>query len=308
MNYKEHYNKLIETRKDRILDENEYYEKHHIVPKSLGGSNDKENLVYLTAREHFVAHQLLYKMSSNTNERIKMVNAWNRMRFGNKSQNKKITSRQFELVRKTFAKEWSKKMSGKNHPCWGVRPPKEVREKVSKGLKKYFASMTKEERSKICGTVGSGKDNPSAINDNCYIVSPMGEYEFVEYLTEYVTQNKLKNVHTKRLRKTLTGEFEHHQGYKCVKTEKEAKEISKKIKEKYSGYPKEILNQKKKRHPNIKKDNCYVLTPTGEKIFVEYLIDFVKLYPELKLSTKRMRYIMNKDLHTRGFKLITEDI
>lgn len=36
-----------------------YYENHHIIPRCLGGSNDKENLVLLTAREHFVCHKLL---------------------------------------------------------------------------------------------------------------------------------------------------------------------------------------------------------------------------------------------------------
>lgn len=36
-----------------------YTEKHHIIPKSLGGSNKKENLVKLTAREHFVCHCIL---------------------------------------------------------------------------------------------------------------------------------------------------------------------------------------------------------------------------------------------------------
>jgi len=38
-------------------------ERHHIVPKCLGGSNDESNLVYLTPEEHFVAHQLLVKMN-----------------------------------------------------------------------------------------------------------------------------------------------------------------------------------------------------------------------------------------------------
>ncbi len=39
-----------------------YSEAHHIVPKSLGGSNNKINLVRLTAREHFICHWLLTKM------------------------------------------------------------------------------------------------------------------------------------------------------------------------------------------------------------------------------------------------------
>ena len=40
-------------------------ERHHIIPKCMGGSNDKSNLTNLTPREHFIAHQLLYKIYPN---------------------------------------------------------------------------------------------------------------------------------------------------------------------------------------------------------------------------------------------------
>ena len=40
-----------------------YYQNHHILPKSLGGDNSKDNLVNLTAREHFICHLLLTKMT-----------------------------------------------------------------------------------------------------------------------------------------------------------------------------------------------------------------------------------------------------
>lgn len=39
-----------------------YSEKHHIVPKCLGGTDCKSNIVILSGREHFVAHQLLAKI------------------------------------------------------------------------------------------------------------------------------------------------------------------------------------------------------------------------------------------------------
>lgn len=39
-----------------------YYEVHHIIPKSLGGTNDKSNLAILTAKEHFICHWLLVKI------------------------------------------------------------------------------------------------------------------------------------------------------------------------------------------------------------------------------------------------------
>jgi hypothetical protein len=52
-----------------------YYESHHIVPKSLGGCDSYENLVLLTAREHFICHWLLYKFSEG-NTKHKMAHAW----------------------------------------------------------------------------------------------------------------------------------------------------------------------------------------------------------------------------------------
>lgn len=42
-----------------------YYENHHILPKSLGGSNSLENFVLLTAREHYICHYLLTKFTTN---------------------------------------------------------------------------------------------------------------------------------------------------------------------------------------------------------------------------------------------------
>ena len=60
MDYKKHYNLLIERAKTRTL--TGYFERHHIVPKCLGGSNKEENIVALTPEEHYVAHQLLVMM------------------------------------------------------------------------------------------------------------------------------------------------------------------------------------------------------------------------------------------------------
>lgn len=57
------YFSIIENAKARTLPKTEYREKHHIVPRSLGGNDDPKNLVDLTAREHFVCHKLLIKMT-----------------------------------------------------------------------------------------------------------------------------------------------------------------------------------------------------------------------------------------------------
>ena len=61
--YTKCYYKIIDRALSREIDSKKYYEKHHIVPKSLGGDNSKSNLVYLSAKEHFVCHLLLTKMA-----------------------------------------------------------------------------------------------------------------------------------------------------------------------------------------------------------------------------------------------------
>lgn len=63
MDYLKHYHKLCSSRKAlrRSREDNTYYENHHIIPKSLGGNDLEDNKVLLTAREHYIAHLLLYK-------------------------------------------------------------------------------------------------------------------------------------------------------------------------------------------------------------------------------------------------------
>ena len=78
-----------------------YYEKHHIIPKSLNGSNLKDNLVLLIAREHFICHWLLIKMTDGQ-AKHKMIYALNGMRRDSSNQlryNTKITARVYASLR-----------------------------------------------------------------------------------------------------------------------------------------------------------------------------------------------------------------
>lgn len=70
MNYSKIYNDLVEKAKSRGLDKSKhegYFEIHHILPKCLGGSDDKSNLVMFTGREHYLAHLILWKMYPKEN-------------------------------------------------------------------------------------------------------------------------------------------------------------------------------------------------------------------------------------------------
>jgi hypothetical protein len=61
MKYEKIYKQLIDKRKLNPIVKG-YKERHHILPKSLGGLDTKENIVTLTGREHWVAHLLLHKI------------------------------------------------------------------------------------------------------------------------------------------------------------------------------------------------------------------------------------------------------
>jgi hypothetical protein len=68
MDYLKHYHLLCNSRKQtqRCKNDDIYYERHHIQPKSFGGSDNASNLVLLTPREHYIAHLLLYKHYCHT--------------------------------------------------------------------------------------------------------------------------------------------------------------------------------------------------------------------------------------------------
>jgi len=100
--YTKWYNSIISNAQTRTLPKDTYIERHHIIPRSLGGNNEQSNLVKLTAREHFVCHLLLTKMTTGR-MRYKMSKALTMImsirRVGNRS-NYSITSRWYEHARK----------------------------------------------------------------------------------------------------------------------------------------------------------------------------------------------------------------
>lgn len=100
------YYSIIDRAKTRL--NINYTETHHIIPKSLGGDNTFNNLVKLTAREHFICHLLLTKMVSGK-ERQKMVHAWWAMATLKKEcqQRYQINSFQYSLAREKYIKQFS---------------------------------------------------------------------------------------------------------------------------------------------------------------------------------------------------------
>jgi hypothetical protein len=115
MNYKLHYYRLIENAKTRIL--TDYKESQHIIPKCMGGSDDKDNLVELTAREHFIAHLLLLKIHPNQYGLIKAVNM---MCCYNKTKQNRSMNRMYGWLKEKMSCEMSETQLGENNSQYGT--------------------------------------------------------------------------------------------------------------------------------------------------------------------------------------------
>lgn len=127
--YSKCYYKIIENRKNNPFDG--YVEKHHIIPKSLGGSNKKENIVALTAREHFICHRLLVKMTVGR-DKMKMSYAIRCLinRKNKHQQRYKISSRMYASIISTTKSSISQFQTGENNPYYGKKHSTEVRDKM----------------------------------------------------------------------------------------------------------------------------------------------------------------------------------
>jgi hypothetical protein len=153
MNYEKLYVNLLLKHGTEVKPINGYFERHHIIPKALGGDDSSDNLVYLSGRAHFIAHWILYK--------IHQCNKTARAFFGmcdmqNREDRYKPTSRIYEIAKSTFAKhnhmkEDNHRVRSANNALEQWKNP-EARDKLVKGLMPMFEN--KEHPMYMKGKVG----------------------------------------------------------------------------------------------------------------------------------------------------------
>jgi len=156
VNYEKVYNEIVERGKSRSLDG--YTEKHHIIPKCMGGNNETENIVELTAKEHFICHKLLAEIYPKVTKLHFAIwtMATNSTRFG---RDINIGSREYNRLREEFAKVSSKMNSGRK---WS----EEAKKLWSIKKKEIITDETKEKISRNHAKHWLGKKNPAAGNDD----------------------------------------------------------------------------------------------------------------------------------------------
>ena len=171
--YTRWYYRIIDRAALRKLDG--YSERHHIMPKSLGGSDKKDNLVRLTAKEHFICHLLLTKMTTGDAKKKMSYALWLIVNMTNNRQTRhKVTSITYERIRTEhsimLSKEYSGKkksyssFAGKKHSLESLQHMSEV--KLGKN-NPNFGVVQKPEWNKAKSDSQIGIPKPKLICDGC---------------------------------------------------------------------------------------------------------------------------------------------
>jgi hypothetical protein len=129
MEYLKIYNRIVERATNR--DVLGYVEKHHIIPKCLGGDNKKSNIVSLTAKEHYICHKLLCEIYPNESK-LKYA-FWRMCNVANneyQERNYKVSAKVYSRIKDEISSITSKRTKN-----YSVEMRKLIGEKVSKKLK-----------------------------------------------------------------------------------------------------------------------------------------------------------------------------
>jgi hypothetical protein len=141
--YQNRYEKLVTHYKNNM--ESGYCEKHHIIPKCMGGTDELENLVLLPAKAHYIAHLLLCKIYP---ENKKILHAFAAMSLSSKNHKRKMNSNMYLKMR-----------MARSNAMKGVPRPEHVKEKlrVPKKNKENYKKPKSEEHAQKISLALTGK-------------------------------------------------------------------------------------------------------------------------------------------------------
>lgn len=155
--YTKWHNHIINRAISRSLKKtkNDGIERHHILPKSLGGNPSRENTVTLYAKEHFIVHLLLIKMLKEQRHIDKMTFALFNMKANNGEYIRDNNSKMYEYFKTHWQKLQSKRQTD-------YMSKEENRKKISEQRKDYF--KIKENRDNL-SKIFKGKKRPDLKKD-----------------------------------------------------------------------------------------------------------------------------------------------
>jgi len=148
--YAKRYSKIINHYKNTTTEG--YSEKHHIVPKCMGGTNDCDNLVDLPAKAHYLVHWILTKMYPTNKRLLRAFTAFSMDRYGVR----KFSAGQYAKLREAHAKVSKQQMleyhettntNGANNSFYGMKHSTESKRRMRE--RKLGVSISEQHRLKI---------------------------------------------------------------------------------------------------------------------------------------------------------------
>lgn len=181
------YIKLIEKCKSFSEEELSviYYEVHHIFPRTLGGTNNRENLVKMPIRYHLMAHLVILEVYPESEGLLVAANLMFKIRINSTRKNlverssavtRYFSTRTISKIRENFLakvkseeyrKKMSKALSGKNSPNYGRHWTLEQKEKASRSRKgRKLSDDHKQKLSRIRKGVPKSEDHKKKISES----------------------------------------------------------------------------------------------------------------------------------------------
>lgn len=196
MNYLKIYNQLIDKWRGFKFTEDIYIEKHHIIPRCLGGNDTDENIISLPPREHLVAHELLamiYPNDININFSVIAMSMNSKFTLGRNTT--KVSSRLFAYFRERssslqkgkYIKKDSREKMSKIKLGKSSKKPSNFGKHVSEGKKNkpYGTRVLDTRTGKIYSTLQEcGKDFGYSASTIKYWINKIPERGLILYTGE----------------------------------------------------------------------------------------------------------------------------
>jgi hypothetical protein len=206
------YYRLIHRAQQRTLDKDVKFEVHHIIPRSLGGSDNNDNLVKLTLKEHWVCHRLLVKFLDDPIALRKMYNALFMMAV---KDYRTVNGRIYQYIKENIV-PWNKGLRGvttnlpltenakqKLSNLWKGKPrPQEHKDAMKAGWERIKREGYQPWNKGITGSKGPCR--------SVTLISPDGEELFYESLKKACIDNNL--IYTK-MSSVNSGKLSQYKGW-----------------------------------------------------------------------------------------------
>lgn len=207
MNYERIYNQIVDRAKTRQLEG--YKERHHIIPRCMGGTDDTDNLVDLTAREHYIVHLLLSNIYPDNRKLI--FACWMLMNAANKYQerNYKVSSRMYEhlkLLKSKIGHSDQTKQKLRVANLGKKRTPESIKKGTATRKKRYPANP----KPYIRKTDDPNYKRPEISEEHKLKISRSNKgkkrsVEFKKLMSDIHSDKTISDIHKERLRIAHTG-------------------------------------------------------------------------------------------------------